>query len=61
MRKTIPTFEELQERRLDILTAVTTAKTPYLKDFLGRRLTSVHRDLFTLTKNPIYRWKKNNQ
>jgi len=55
MRKTIPTFEELQERRLDILTAVTTAKTPYLKDFLGRRLTSVHKDLFTLTKNPIYR------
>ena len=55
MPKTIPPIEELQLRRIDILTACGNAKTPYLRALLARRLESVQRDLFTITKNSIYR------
>ena len=55
MPKRIPPLEELQLRRIDILTACGNAKTSFLRDLLARRLEAAHRDLFTITKNSIYR------
>ena len=53
--KQLPPLEELQARRLDLLNLCAQVKTTYMRDFLHRKLDSVQRDLFTLTKNPIYK------
>jgi len=53
--KQLPTIEELKERRLDILGLYPHIKTEYMRDTLHRRMISVNRDLYTLTKNPIYK------
>lgn len=53
--KQLPTLEELKERRLEILGLYPYIKTDYMRDTLHRRMISVNRDLYTLTKNPIYK------
>ena len=53
--KQLPSFEQLRERRADILTLTTEAKTDYIKSVLYNRLKSVNRDLYIITKNPIYK------
>jgi len=53
--KTLPTLEELKARRLDILGLYPHIKTEHVRGVLYVKLQSVNRDLFTLTKNPIYK------
>lgn len=53
--KELPTLEELKARRHDILALWSQVKTEYMRDTLRLKLKSVHRDLFTITKNPIYK------
>jgi hypothetical protein len=53
--KALPTLEELQARRYDILAVYPHIKTDFVRAFMFRKLESVNRDLFTLTKNPIYK------
>jgi len=53
--KALPTLEELKARRLDILGLYPHVKTDHVRNTLHQRLRSVNRDLFTLTKNPIYK------
>jgi hypothetical protein len=53
--KALPTLEELQARRLDILGLYPHVKTEHVRSALAVKLQSVNRDLFTLTKNPIYK------
>ena len=52
--KSLPTLDELRLRRLDILNLTAVAQTNYMKAILYSRLKSVNRDLYTITKNPIY-------
>lgn len=53
--KQLPTLDELKARRLDILGLYSQVKTEYMRDTLHRRMISVNRDLYTITKNPIYK------
>jgi hypothetical protein len=53
--KQLPPLDELKARRLDILALSSHVKTEYMRETLRVRLKSVHRDLFTITKNPIYK------
>ena len=53
--KELPTLEELKARRHDILALSSQVKTDYVRNILSVKLKSVHRDLFTITKNPIYK------
>ena len=53
--KRILTVDELRERREDVLTLTTYAKTHYLKAVLYSRLKSINSHLYTITKNPIYK------
>ena len=50
-----PKVDELLERRNDILGIFSEVKTKYVRELLGRRLDSINRDLYTITKNPIYK------
>ena len=53
--KELPTLDELKARRHDILALSSQVKTEYVRNFLSVKLKSVQRDLFTITKNPIYK------
>jgi hypothetical protein len=48
-------IEELQARRYDILALYPHIKTEFVRGFMMRKLESVNRDLYTLTKNSIYK------
>lgn len=50
-----PTVEELQARRYDILALYPHIKTDFVRGFMQRKLDSVNRHLYTLTKNSIYK------
>jgi hypothetical protein len=53
--KQLPSLDELKARRHDILALSSQVKTVYVRNVLNLKLKSVHRDLFTITKNPIYK------
>jgi hypothetical protein len=53
--KQAPKIEELQARRYDILALYPHIKTEFVRGFMMRKLESVNRDLYTLTKNSIYK------